>query len=150
VVCKISFYFLWQALTIGDDVFQSLYDNPLCQAHEGRVLFLTRHGESEDNLHGKIGVIDFPLRWYKSTVAFLYLGKFIHQCSRGKVLGPSRHLLQCESIFKHQSSFQTSLFLSSKSPNFIETSFKRFGLVNWYVPIKRQKILMHQKLLGLN
>ena len=40
----------------GDDVFQSLYDDEATHAPDGRVLYLSRHGESEYNLYGKIGV----------------------------------------------------------------------------------------------
>ena len=39
-----------------DSVYQSLYDDMSTHAHEGRVLYLSRHGESEFNLYGKIGV----------------------------------------------------------------------------------------------
>ena len=39
-----------------DNVFQTLYDDVTTHAHEGRVLYLSRHGESEFNLYGKIGV----------------------------------------------------------------------------------------------
>ena len=39
-----------------DDVYQSLYNDISTHAQEGRVLYLSRHGESEFNLYGKIGV----------------------------------------------------------------------------------------------
>lgn len=40
----------------NDDVFKELYDNKDFQAFEGRTIYLTRHGESEFNLLGRIGV----------------------------------------------------------------------------------------------
>lgn len=45
-------------IDVEDDynVFQSLYDDVSTHAPEGRVLYLSRHGESEFNLYGKIGV----------------------------------------------------------------------------------------------
>ncbi len=40
----------------NDDIFKELYDNKDFQAVEGRTFYLTRHGESEFNLLGRIGV----------------------------------------------------------------------------------------------
>ena len=52
-----------------DDVYQSLYNDISTHAQEGRVLYLSRHGESEFNLYGKIGVssniiIKLPLQYF--------------------------------------------------------------------------------------
>jgi hypothetical protein len=43
---------------VTDDlkIFKALYDDADTHAPEGRVLYLSRHGESEFNLYGKIGV----------------------------------------------------------------------------------------------
>ena len=38
-----------------DNKFLILYKNPQTFAHKGRVIYLSRHGESEFNLYGKIG-----------------------------------------------------------------------------------------------
>ena len=42
--------------TDEESVYQQLYDDESTHAPEGRVLYLSRHGESEYNLYGKIGV----------------------------------------------------------------------------------------------
>ena len=36
-------------------VFQPIYNNPGAKAKPGRVFYFSRHGESENNLFGKIG-----------------------------------------------------------------------------------------------
>ena len=36
-------------------VFQPIYDDPQAKAKPGRVFYFSRHGESENNLYGKIG-----------------------------------------------------------------------------------------------
>ncbi len=46
--------------TDDESVYQQLYDDESTHAPEGRVLYLSRHGESEYNLYGKIGVRIFP------------------------------------------------------------------------------------------
>ena len=55
---------------IDDDstnVFQCLFEDEATHAPEGRVLYLSRHGESEYNLYGKIGVSDIYLTFAIST-----------------------------------------------------------------------------------
>ena len=41
--------------TKAGHVFLPVYDNPAAKAEPGRVFYFSRHGESENNLHGKIG-----------------------------------------------------------------------------------------------
>lgn len=38
-----------------DNKYLQLYRNPQTFAHKGRTIYLSRHGESEFNLYGKIG-----------------------------------------------------------------------------------------------
>ena len=41
--------------TEDDNKFLALYRDPQTFAHKGRTIYLSRHGESEFNLYGKIG-----------------------------------------------------------------------------------------------
>ena len=36
-------------------VFRDIYESPNAKAKPGRVFYFSRHGESENNLYGKIG-----------------------------------------------------------------------------------------------
>jgi hypothetical protein len=42
--------------SVGDDIFHYLHADESTLAPEGRTLYLSRHGESEFNLYGKVGV----------------------------------------------------------------------------------------------